>query len=170
LRPPLSTCCPRSFLFRNVHTIAFDTASLRCLNQHLIATSKALLISRQLHTPLDRRYRDTRPTTDLVRRAGHRAGLCSSRAQASGPARSRAAARRQRGPDHAMGHGARAGGPCSGGSTRNPQAMRQRRETVEHPFGTIKARMGATHFLMNNAAALSPRDAAARACLQSERV
>jgi len=30
----------------------------------------------------------------------------------------------------------------------NPQAMRERRETVEHPFGTIKARMGATHFLM----------------------
>jgi len=30
----------------------------------------------------------------------------------------------------------------------NPQAMRQRRETVEHPFGTIKHRMGATHFLM----------------------
>jgi transposase len=30
----------------------------------------------------------------------------------------------------------------------NPRAMRQRRETVEHPFGTIKARMGATHFLM----------------------
>lgn len=30
----------------------------------------------------------------------------------------------------------------------NPNAMRQRRETVEHPFGTIKARMGATHFLM----------------------
>jgi len=30
----------------------------------------------------------------------------------------------------------------------NPQAMRIRRETVEHPFGTIKARMGATHFLM----------------------
>jgi len=29
----------------------------------------------------------------------------------------------------------------------NPEAMRQRRETVEHPFGTIKARMGATHFL-----------------------
>ena len=25
--------------------------------------------------------------------------------------------------------------------------MRQRRETVEHPFGTIKVRMGATHFL-----------------------
>ena len=31
---------------------------------------------------------------------------------------------------------------------RNPQAMRQRRETVEHPFGTLKMRMGATHFLM----------------------
>jgi transposase len=29
----------------------------------------------------------------------------------------------------------------------NPHAMRQRRETVEHPFGTMKARMGATHFL-----------------------
>jgi DDE family transposase len=29
----------------------------------------------------------------------------------------------------------------------NPQAMRRRRETVEHPFGTMKARMGATHFL-----------------------
>ena len=29
----------------------------------------------------------------------------------------------------------------------NPQAMRQCRETVEHPFGTMKARMGATHFL-----------------------
>ena len=26
--------------------------------------------------------------------------------------------------------------------------MRQRRETVEHPFGTIKTRMGAMHFLM----------------------
>ena len=30
----------------------------------------------------------------------------------------------------------------------HPQAIRLRRETVEHPFGTIKARMGATHFLM----------------------
>ena len=29
----------------------------------------------------------------------------------------------------------------------NPQAMGQHRETVEHPFATIKARMGATHFL-----------------------
>jgi transposase len=30
----------------------------------------------------------------------------------------------------------------------DPQAMRRRRETVEHPFGTIQARMGATHFLV----------------------
>jgi hypothetical protein len=30
----------------------------------------------------------------------------------------------------------------------NPHAMRARHTTVEHPFGTIKARMGATHFLM----------------------
>ena len=29
----------------------------------------------------------------------------------------------------------------------NPDAMRTRRETVEHPYGTIKMRMGATHFL-----------------------
>jgi hypothetical protein len=27
----------------------------------------------------------------------------------------------------------------------NPKAMRQRRETVEHPFGTMNARMEATH-------------------------
>jgi transposase len=32
----------------------------------------------------------------------------------------------------------------------NPQAMRVRRETVEHPFGTLKMRMGATHFLMKH--------------------
>jgi hypothetical protein len=31
---------------------------------------------------------------------------------------------------------------------QHPEKMRQRRETIEHPFGTIKARMGATHFLM----------------------
>jgi hypothetical protein len=30
----------------------------------------------------------------------------------------------------------------------DPQVMRRRRETVEHPFGTLKMRMGATHFLM----------------------
>ncbi len=37
---------------------------------------------------------------------------------------------------------------CSAGSMKHPGKMRQRRGTVEHPFGTIKARMGATHFLM----------------------
>lgn len=31
---------------------------------------------------------------------------------------------------------------------RNPDKMRVRRKTVEHPFGTIKSRMGATHFQM----------------------
>jgi hypothetical protein len=31
---------------------------------------------------------------------------------------------------------------------KNPQAMRVRRQTVEHPFATLKVRMGATHFLM----------------------
>jgi transposase len=31
---------------------------------------------------------------------------------------------------------------------QHPEKMRLRRETVEHPFGTIKARMGATHFLL----------------------
>jgi hypothetical protein len=37
--------------------------------------------------------------------------------------------------------------------------MRQRRETVEHPFGTLKMRMGATYFLMK----LRPRCSAAKA-------
>jgi hypothetical protein len=31
---------------------------------------------------------------------------------------------------------------------QNPQAMRVRRETVEHPFGTLKARLGTTPLLM----------------------
>src|SRR5207253_9520390 len=38
----------------------------------------------------------------------------------------------------------------------HPEKMRQRRETVEHPLGTIKARNGATNILMNT----SPRFAA----------
>ena len=50
----------------------------------------------------------------------------------------------------------------------NPKAMRQRRETVEHPFGTIKARMGATHFLMKTLPKRRLRDGAARARLQSD--
>jgi hypothetical protein len=31
---------------------------------------------------------------------------------------------------------------------KRPQAARERRQTVEHPFGTLKSWMGATHFLM----------------------
>ena len=30
----------------------------------------------------------------------------------------------------------------------DPERMRARRETVEHPFGTIKSWMGSTHFKM----------------------
>jgi transposase len=30
---------------------------------------------------------------------------------------------------------------------RRPEAMRLRRQTVEHPFATLKAWMGARHFL-----------------------
>jgi len=30
---------------------------------------------------------------------------------------------------------------------KSPQGMRVRRETAEHPFGTLKMRRGATHFL-----------------------
>src|SRR3974377_1089341 len=38
----------------------------------------------------------------------------------------------------------------------NPQAMRVRRETVEHPFGTMKARMGAPHFLTKTLPKVAP--------------
>lgn len=37
----------------------------------------------------------------------------------------------------------------------NPQAMQVRRSTVEHPFGTIKAWMVATHFLCRGLAKVS---------------
>jgi len=30
---------------------------------------------------------------------------------------------------------------------QSPEAMRLRRQTVEHPFGTLKSWMGYTHFL-----------------------
>jgi hypothetical protein len=36
---------------------------------------------------------------------------------------------------------------------QNPQALRVRRETVEHPFGTLKMRMGATHLLITTSRA-----------------
>ena len=38
----------------------------------------------------------------------------------------------------------------------DPQAMRRRRETVEHPFGTLKMRMGATHFLTKRLPKVAP--------------
>ena len=49
---------------------------------------------------------------------------------------------------------------------KNPDAMRTRRETVEHPFGTLKMRMGATHFLMKTLPKVVDRDGAACARLQ----
>ena len=51
---------------------------------------------------------------------------------------------------------------------RNPNAMRTRRETVEHPFGTLKMRMGATHFLCTKLPKGGDRDGAVRARLQSD--
>jgi hypothetical protein len=48
----------------------------------------------------------------------------------------------------------------------NPQAMRTRRETAEHPFGTLKMRMGATHFF-EDATARRYRDGAARPCIHA---
>jgi hypothetical protein len=38
--------------------------------------------------------------------------------------------------------------PYRRGSTKIRRPCDTRRETVEHPFGTMKMRMGATHFLM----------------------
>ena len=38
---------------------------------------------------------------------------------------------------------------------REPERMRQRRQTVEHPFGTIKHWMGSTHFLTKTLACVS---------------
>jgi hypothetical protein len=49
----------------------------------------------------------------------------------------------------------------------HPEKMRQRRETVEHPFGTIKARMGANPLPHEDAATRRHRNGAARAHLQS---
>ena len=46
--------------------------------------------------------------------------------------------------------------------------MRQRRETVEHPFGTLKMRMGATHFLTKTLPKVASRDGTLRARLQSD--
>jgi len=39
-----------------------------------------------------------------------------------------------------------------------PERMRARRETVEHPFGTIKSWMGYTHFQMKTLPLFAARD------------
>ena len=57
--------------------------------------------------------------------------------------------------------------PCRSGSTRTRRRCAQRRETVEHPFGTLKMRMGATHFLMKRLPKVATEMALARARLQS---
>ena len=49
---------------------------------------------------------------------------------------------------------------------REPDAMRLRRQSVEHPFGTLKAWTGSTHFLDQEAASLEYRDELACAGLQ----
>ena len=40
---------------------------------------------------------------------------------------------------------------------RAPKTMRIRRQTAEHPFGTIKAWMGATHFRLRTLEKVSAR-------------
>jgi hypothetical protein len=40
---------------------------------------------------------------------------------------------------------------------RSPEKMRLRRQTVEHPFGTIKSWMGSTHFLMKGSRTYAPK-------------
>jgi len=50
---------------------------------------------------------------------------------------------------------------------RNPDKMRVRRQIVEHPFGTIRSWMGATHFQMKNEEC-KYRNGAARSGLQHE--
>ena len=50
----------------------------------------------------------------------------------------------------------------------NPEAMRQRRETVEHPFGTMKASIGGDALPHKNASQSSRRDGALGSGLQSD--
>ncbi len=50
----------------------------------------------------------------------------------------------------------------------HPEKMRQRREAAEHPFGAIKARMGATQLPDEVAEERAHRDGAQRARLQSD--
>ena len=50
----------------------------------------------------------------------------------------------------------------------DPSKLALRSMTVEHPFGTIKSWMGATHFKMKTEKKRRHRDGAARPCLQYE--
>ena len=80
---------------------------------------------------------------------GRRARSCAATGRTpAAAARSRQNARRARSDASRDGSTSTFSRRCRSGSIANPEAMRQRRETVEHPFGTIKTRMGATHFLM----------------------
>ena len=56
---------------------------------------------------------------------------------------------------------------CDPDVDKNPQAMRQRRETAEHPIGTMKMRMGATHFLTERLPKVATEMCPAGAGLQS---
>ena len=51
---------------------------------------------------------------------------------------------------------------------RAPKTMRVRRQTAEHPFGTIKAWMGATHFRLRDFEKVSAAMSLHRSRLQSE--
>jgi hypothetical protein len=51
---------------------------------------------------------------------------------------------------------------------RLPDAMTIRRQTVEHPFGTLKAWMGTTHFLTRTLDKVKNRNELAGARLQHE--
>jgi len=52
-----------------------------------------------------------------------------------------------RAANYTMGARASARGCAVAPFDANPEAMRQRRETIEHPFGTMKVSRGATHIL-----------------------
>ena len=76
------------------------------------------------------------------RRERHDAARTTGRPGAR-TARSRPSARRPRCAASRAGSTRTSSTPCSAGWTQRPDAMRVRRQTVEHPFGTIKAWMGA---------------------------
>src|SRR5262245_23499166 len=64
------------------------------------------------------------------------------------PAQSKLSARRDESVASRGGSTRRLSRSYRKGSTKIRMPCARRRETVEHPFGTMKMRMGATHFLM----------------------